>query len=67
MQRDDEYLSVREAAERYHVTPRTIYQLLWRGDLPGAVRVGDAVRIPVSALDQLPLYERRTKEGEGDD
>lgn len=62
MQRDYEYLSVREVAERLHVTTRTIYELLWRGDIEGVVRVGDAVRIPAEALEKLPTYTRRQRE-----
>ena len=62
MHRDPEYLSVKEVAERLHVTTRTIYELLWRGQIEGVKRVGDAVRIPVEALEQLPAYEHRKKE-----
>jgi excisionase family DNA binding protein len=63
MHQDPEYLSVKEVAERLHVTTRTIYGLLWRGEIEGVVRVGDAVRIPAEALDKLPAYEHRKKEG----
>lgn len=35
MHRDPEYLSVKEVAERLHVTTRTIYELLWRGEIEG--------------------------------
>ena len=62
MQRDPEYLSVKEVAERLHVTTRTIYELLWRGQIEGVKRVGDAVRIPEDALEKLPPYEHRRKE-----
>ena len=61
MQRDPEYLSVKEVAERLHVTTRTIYELLWHGEIEGAVRIGDAVRIPVDALEKLPAYKHRKK------
>lgn len=50
------YLTVREAADRLSVTERTIYELLWGGRIDGAIRVGRAIRIPDSALDQLPRY-----------
>jgi len=63
MQREPEYLSVKEVAEHLHVTTRTIYELLWRGELEGVVRVGDAVRIPVEALEKLPAYKRQQKGG----
>ena len=63
MQRDPEYLSVKEVAERLHVTTRTIYELLWSGQIAGVVRVGDAVRIPVEALEKLPAYKRQQKGG----
>jgi len=49
-------------AERLHVTTRTIYELLWRGQIEGVKRVGDAVRIPEDALEKLPPYEHRKKE-----
>ena len=61
MRNEPEYLSVKEVAERLHVTTRTIYGLLWRGEIEGAKRVGDAVRIPAEALDKLPAYEHRKK------
>jgi len=67
MHQDTEYLSVKEVAERLHVTTRTIYELLWRGEIEGVKRVGDAVRIPVEALDKLPAYEHRKKGGGSDD
>ena len=63
MQRDLEYLSVREVAEKYHVTTRTVYALLWAGQLEGAVRIRDAVRIPEDALEKLPAYVRQQKGG----
>ena len=63
MQRDPEYLSVKEVAERLHVTTRTIYELLWSGQIEGVVRVGDAVRTPVEALEKLPAYKRQQKGG----
>jgi excisionase family DNA binding protein len=66
MQQDLQYLSVREIAEKYHVSARTIYELLWAGQLEGAVRIGDAVRIPADALAKLPAYKRQRKGG-GDD
>jgi len=62
MHGDPEYLSVKEVAERLHVTTRTIYELLWRGEIEGVKRVGDAVRIPAEALEKLPAYEHRKKE-----
>ena len=62
MHQDPEYLSVKEVAERLHVTTRTIYELLWRGEIEGVKRVGDAVRIPEDALEKLPDYEHRKKE-----
>lgn len=53
---EERYRSVREAAARLGVTERTIYRKLWSGELPGAIRVGRAIRIPEAALDSLPLY-----------
>jgi len=59
MHQDPEYLSVKEVAERLHVTTRTIYELLWRGQIEGVKRVGDAVRIPsgIRDADQVDTLE----------
>lgn len=53
---DARYRSVREAAAWLGVTERTIYRKLWSGELPGAIRVGRAIRIPEAALESLPKY-----------
>jgi excisionase family DNA binding protein len=54
------YFSVRETADYLHVTPRTVQNMLRRGELVGAIRIGSGrgsvIRIPVSALDQLQPY-----------
>jgi len=58
---EQDYLSVREIADRLHVTPRTVLHMLARGELSGAVRIGtgrgSVIRIPVSALDELQPYK----------
>ena len=54
---EERYLSVREAAALLGVTERTIYRKLWSWELPGAIRVGRAIRIPEAALDSLPQYQ----------
>jgi excisionase family DNA binding protein len=43
------YLNVKESAEVLGVSTKTIYRLIWRGELP-ARRVGRILRVPVSAL-----------------
>lgn len=53
---EERYHSVREASALLGVTERTIYRKLWSGELPGAIRVGRAIRIPEAALDSLPQY-----------
>jgi len=58
---EQDYLSVREIADRLHVTARTVLHMLARGKLSGAVRIGtgrgSVIRIPVSALDELQPYK----------
>lgn len=43
------YLTVAQAAEALAVCRKTIYRLIWRGELP-VRRVGRAVRIPAAAI-----------------
>jgi excisionase family DNA binding protein len=43
------YLTVAEAADALAVSRKTIYRLVWRGELP-ARRVGRTVRIPAGAI-----------------
>ena len=57
MKSDMHYLSVREVADRLGVTTRSVYTMLWDGRLEGAVRVGRNVRVPVEALETLPMYK----------
>ncbi len=48
-----EYLTPREAADRYHVNPMTLRRRIRSGDLP-AVRCGTRlIRVPVRALEEL--------------
>lgn len=53
----DEYLTVREAAAVMHVGKQTVYELVWRGELPridiGTGKVRPRFRIRRSAVDQL--------------
>jgi excisionase family DNA binding protein len=44
-------LRIDVAAERLAVSRATLYRMVQRGDI-GVVRIGSAVRIPVSALEQ---------------
>ncbi len=45
-----EFLSVKQLAEHLQVSERTIYRMLWRGDLPGR-RVGSQWRFSKSQVD----------------
>ena len=47
-----QYLSIREVADQMGFTYQHIWNLIRRGELP-AVRMGHALRIPVSALDRM--------------
>lgn len=55
------YLSVREIADHLDVTPRTVQNMLRRGELRGAIRIGSGrgsiIRIPLSALADLHPYQ----------
>lgn len=45
----DRHLSVREAADMFNMSPRTIYRRVWAGDIPHR-RVGRQIRIPEADL-----------------
>jgi excisionase family DNA binding protein len=51
-----------EAAAYLSISRSSIYQMLNRGDLP-TVRIGRAVRIPTSALEEW--VDRRVRESQG--
>ena len=63
--RSDQELLLRidAAAERLAVSRATLYRLLQRGELP-TVRIGSAVRVPVSALERW-LADQMTGQGGG--
>lgn len=60
MSEPSEYLRPREVAKRLRVQPHTIYRLLRSGELEG-VKVGGAIRIPVTALQNLPHCKEETR------
>lgn len=49
---DEDYATPKEAATRFRVSTRTIYEMVARQELP-AVRVGRQWRIPRRTLDEL--------------
>ena len=51
------------AAERLAVSRATLYRMVQRGELP-TVRIGSAVRVPVSALDRW-LADHLASQGGG--
>ena len=53
-----EYLTVEEVAERFGVTPTTIYRLVQRGRLPG-FKVGNQWRFSQGRLDQWAADRER--------
>jgi excisionase family DNA binding protein len=56
-------LSVREAAIELHSTTKWVYDLLYAGRLPGAVKAGRVWRIPRGAVRQRkPTVSRRGRE-----
>jgi len=63
--RSDQELLLRidAAAERLAVSRATLYRLLQRGELP-TVRIGSAVRVPVSAIERW-LADQLTSQGGG--
>ena len=48
-----EYLSMREAADRYHVSVMTLRRRIRTGTLPAVHRGPKLIRIPAQALDAL--------------
>jgi excisionase family DNA binding protein len=56
MKSDTHYLSVREVADCFGITTRSVYAMLWDGRLQGAVRIGRNIRVPAEALETLPVY-----------
>ncbi len=44
-----EYLSTREASEKWGITPRRIQVLCTKGRIPGAIRIGTIWGIPSKA------------------
>ena len=50
--RDDSYATVEEVAEQLRVSASTIYRLVNAGQFP-AVRVGNSIRVPASAITAL--------------
>lgn len=63
------YLSIREFSDYLNVTPRTVQNMLRRGELRGAIRIGSGrgsiVRIPVSALADLHPYHPQGDSSDG--
>ena len=61
--RSDQELLLRidAAAERLAVSRATLYRLVQRGELP-TVRIGSAVRVPVSAIERW-LADQLTSQG----
>jgi len=51
-----EYVSVSEAARSLNVHNMTIYRMLRRGEIEGAIRLGKAIRIPKQWLKDFPSY-----------
>lgn len=51
-----DYLSIHEAADRWHVSARRIQQLCKNGEIEGAVKEGKTWRIPIQAV--IPLKPR---------
>ncbi len=55
-----EYYLVREVAEHFRLSPRTIYRLIERGEL-AATRIGGSQRIPASEISNYKPRRRRRK------
>jgi excisionase family DNA binding protein len=45
-----EYLTVPEVADLIRTTPKAIYDLVWKGRLPGVVRLGRRVLVKRASL-----------------
>ena len=60
-----QFVSVSEAARSLNVHNMTIYRMLRRGEIPGAIRLGRSIRIPEHWLKDFPSYSPRAQdEGE---
>ena len=49
-----QFLTVPETASRLRVSPKTVYRLVWAGELP-AHRIGSQIRIDERALEEWLL------------
>ena len=49
----EQYLRVRDVIARYSISRAYAYELISSGVIP-AVRIGTALRVPASALDEIP-------------
>ena len=59
-----EYVSVSAAARSLNVCNETIYRMLRRGEIPGAIRVGKSVRLPRQWLQSFREYYPDETEGD---
>jgi excisionase family DNA binding protein len=63
----ERYRTVQEIAAEFHVSKRTVYRAIERGELP-AIRVGERgrIRVPVEALENLirPAHVARSHDEE---
>ena len=57
-ERQPEYRSSQYFADLLRVSKRTILNMVARGELQGAIRVGGVIRIPLSALEPLEIRAR---------
>lgn len=62
---DEEYFTVQEVAKRFRVSRQAVYDWIDAGRLR-AVRVGERVRIPASALQEFikPIAPGESKSGQ---
>lgn len=63
--RPADYYSAREVASRMGVSKMTIYRMVHRGELPGAIFFGHIIRIHKVTFD-LYLAEQQQDQGAGD-
>lgn len=55
-----EFITVRQAAEKWHISERTVQQLCTQGRIPGAQKFGVSWAIPADA--EKPADPRRARQ-----
>jgi predicted DNA-binding transcriptional regulator AlpA len=55
--RESRYITVRDLAKRWGISRAHAYRVVERGLLPGAMRIANAIRVPIASVE---AFERRS-------